>query len=242
LAWFGKSRRLAYVIASASAATLLLTGLVVVVNWAPLNLLFPWRLSVALIPIATLGLVARSVELIHRGVAACGLAKLLALSGPTIAATVLIGTSAIILTGQARPGRDESPEYRDPGYQALVRVVRTDPDPDAIYLHPPRLFQSFRLQTGHPVVVDMKSHPFKDIDILAWWTRVNWADRFFAGDACRNEQPPYRFDRIVLPWKPNSADVLINVQSDLVRRCLVSSGNWRVMASVPGYDILEKDS
>ena len=237
LAWIGPHRHLAYALAASSCAILLLTMIAVLVDSAAFYLLFPWRLSVVLVPVATLGIVSRVLDVIQRRLAIRRFSGVFRVTGVALAAALFISSGALTLNAGAKRG---PPEYNDPGYEALVRMVSVDSDPTAVYLYPPELFQSFRLRTGHPIVVDIKSHPFKDVEVLAWWARLQWADRFFAGDACQDVPAPYEFNRIVLPQTPGAIDPLILVSTDLLRRCLLSSGHWRSSVSVLGYEVLVK--
>src|SRR5206468_10569397 len=127
----------------------------------------------------------------------------------------------IVAQGGIKNTSEDSPEYADPNYQALVGAVSSDPNPAAVYLSPPRLMESFRLRTGHPIVADFKSHPFKDVEILDWRARLQWVDGFLAGGGCENTRAPYHFDRVVLPRLPSTT-----VQTDALERCLLDSGRW----------------
>ena len=218
----------------------MLTIIALWVNWAPLYLLFPWRLSVVLVPVATLGIVSNALDVLQRRLAMGSFSGTFHLAGLALATTLFISSSALALNSGEKFSEGESPEYHDLGYEALVRMALKDSDPAAVYLYPPRLFESFRLRTGHPIVADFKSHPFKDVEVLAWWERIEWADRFFAGDACRNASTLYQFNRIVLPQTPLDANQVKLAPTDFLRRCLLSSGRWRSSVNLPGYEILVK--
>ena len=233
LVWVGPNRRVAYVIAISGCAILVLTLLTVAVNWAPFYLLFPWRLSTVLVPVAALGIVSRGVGFIQRYCSRRGYVRVFGIGCLTFYAALLGGSAAIVAQGGIKSTPEDSPEYADPNYQALVGAVASDPNPAAVYLFPPRLMESFRLRTGHPIVADFKSHPFKDVEILDWEARLQWADRFFAGGACGTTQAPYEFDRVVAPRSPS-----LSVQNGLVEQCLLNTGHWYVTSRVPGYDVL----
>src|SRR5690606_14485235 len=40
-------------------------------------------------------------------------------------------------------------------------------------------FQRFRIVTGAPVVVDWKSHPYRDTEVLEWWSRIEAVRAFY---------------------------------------------------------------
>lgn len=140
-----------------------------------LALLFPWRVSTLLVPICSglllfwlLRIPARGVERLARprrgwllrGLWACGL--LLAATG--VARTVLLERDQI-----------QGPDQR------MVSYVRQHRTPGQIYLIPPKM-EAFRLETGLPVFVDFKSIPYRDVEVLAWYERVQQARFFYRDD------------------------------------------------------------
>jgi hypothetical protein len=63
----------------------------------------------------------------------------------------------------------------------LTDYVAKTSKADDLYLIPPEL-ENFRLRTGTPVFVDEKTHPYKDIEIIHWYDRIQIADKFYNGD------------------------------------------------------------
>ncbi len=60
----------------------------------------------------------------------------------------------------------------------MMRFVREQARPGDIYLIPAGL-QEFRLATGAPVLVDFKSIPYRDVDVLEWSERLRLVDWFY---------------------------------------------------------------
>jgi hypothetical protein len=52
-----------------------------------------------------------------------------------------------------------------------------------LFLIPPDL-ERFRLRSGAPAVVDAKSHPYKDVEVLEWSARLALSRRFYATGDC----------------------------------------------------------
>jgi hypothetical protein len=60
----------------------------------------------------------------------------------------------------------------------MMRFVREQARPGDTYLIPAGL-QEFRLATGAPALVDFKSIPYLDVDVLEWSERLRLVDRFY---------------------------------------------------------------
>jgi hypothetical protein len=156
-----------------------------------LALLFPWRLSAVLVPIATTIILARLIAM--RGLpldktpvraAAAAVVTILAGAGIWICATGLAFRSS----DEERPLTDYIREHRRPGETYLIPVrvpklakdIRGSKSSDFQPLAAKRAdtqiipvdLQRFRLSTGAPIFVDFKSIPYKDVDVIAWEKRL----------------------------------------------------------------------
>jgi len=60
----------------------------------------------------------------------------------------------------------------------MMNFVRESKAADDLYLIPLEMSQ-FRIYTGVPILADLKSHPYKDIEVLEWYRRVKSAEKFF---------------------------------------------------------------
>jgi hypothetical protein len=63
----------------------------------------------------------------------------------------------------------------------LTDYVAKTSKADDLYLIPPEL-ENFRLRTGAPVLVDNKTHPYKDIELIQWYDRIQIAHNFYNAD------------------------------------------------------------
>jgi hypothetical protein len=168
-----------------------------------LALLFPWRLSIYLVPIATtIGLARLVVWLAPR------LSEPVWLIRSVQAAIVLfllLSGSYVSWTGLGfRISTEEVP---------MMEYVRAHTAPGEVYLIPAEMptgpgsnaspmsihfsdatarknnglipieLQKFRLATGTPIVVDFKSIPYYDVEVLEWYRRLLWNQRFFTQGA-----------------------------------------------------------
>lgn len=182
----------ALVVAFVLAAALTLVQ--VTIRNDTLALLFPWRLSAVLMPVATAVILTRLVAL-----------KALPLDGWIawgVSAIVIVGLAdARVVTNVTRSGfrSDDSElgvmafvrENRSPGDVYFLPVdvpdlaittrgsLSSDFKPAAEKKRDPKLipigFQRFRLHAGAPIYVDFKSIPYKDVEVVEWRQRLEIA-------------------------------------------------------------------
>jgi hypothetical protein len=161
-------------------------------------LLFPWRTSAILVPIATTIVLTRLVDRLQS--LAPGGTRASEIVCAVIVAIFVIGGAAINYLGLGyRTNTQEIP---------LLEYVRDHKLPGDVYLlpvevpelasgrrgaasgnftPPPRRnaqkqiisvdLQRFRLFTGAPIYIDFKSIPYKDVEVLLWHERVRWNER-----------------------------------------------------------------
>ena len=173
--------------------SVLLTGIQLLTGLDSLALMFPWRSSVLLIPIATAATLTRLVTLAGRRL---DRRVTVFLSVALIAACASSG-AALMLTRQGYAMR--------PNEAGLLDYVRTHKRPGDVYLLPvevpkpparwsgslssdfkpaasPRLdgrvipadFQRFRLVTRAAVSIDFKAIPYRDVEVLEWHRRLRF--------------------------------------------------------------------
>ena len=72
-------------------------------------------------------------------------------------------------------------EYHYSKGSGVIRYARNHQSQGQTYLIPIRekRFQSFRLDTGLPVFINWKTHPFKDVEVLEWYERNMKAQDFY---------------------------------------------------------------
>jgi hypothetical protein len=140
---------------------ILLTGAQVATDNNALALLFPWRVSALLVPMATAVLVGWASGRLSRWAERfAGITRPLAI--------LLIATLAI--AGAARFVLDLRQMQADPA-GPMIAYARENRAPGQLYLIPPDL-QQFRLEAGIPAFVDLKSIPYLDAEVMEWFTRM----------------------------------------------------------------------
>jgi hypothetical protein len=187
--------RLRYPLAVSAVLALLLTLAQVATGSHTLALLFPWRVSSVLVPVATTIILSRLVGVL-----------------PTVVDGAVASTAAVVVVMAAVLGGLWITVERL-GFQnnddelTLLNYVRDHHEPGDVYLLPvniPNLtanargtpsssdfkplvvkkhddqvipvdLQRFRLYTGVPIFVDFKSIPYKDTEVLEWYTRLKLA-------------------------------------------------------------------
>ena len=178
----------------AAVGGLLLTAIQVATGSPTLALLFPWRISVLLVPLATAVIASKLLACRPPGT-----------RGERIATAALL---ALVAGGVAVPAFGLG--YRTVDEDAIYDHVRRTAKPDSVYLlpvawpkvstgrgavsntfaPPPRAkegtnqipvdLQRFRLATGARVYVDFKSVPYGPSEVLEWRRRMNFAVVFNA--------------------------------------------------------------
>ncbi len=138
-----------------------LTVFQVAIDSNTLALLFPWRISALLVPISA----AVAADW------AAGRMLPWARRHTRPARLVCVAVIAMLaLAGAARFALDVREMRADPA-APMMAYVRETRAPGQTYLIPPDL-QQFRLDTGAPAFVDIKSIPYLDIEVMEWFTRM----------------------------------------------------------------------
>jgi len=130
---------------------------------------FPWRVSVWLVPISTALLAGAAVERVRRR---RGLVLDRLRLPAMVVASVLVafGISGSVREARAIDRRPEAP---------LDTYVRDAASSGDVYVVPPDM-EDFRLRTRTPIVVDAKTHPYKDVEVLQWSERLQRVRAFYA--------------------------------------------------------------
>ena len=154
-----------------------LTGAQILLKSDALALIFPWRLSIFLVPLATsllLGALVSGLLSRYPGVELRHSSFLSKASGVVICLAVLVGIIRFALDLQRKANTPERP---------LMSYVANHHAPGEVYLTPVKL-QDFRLAAGSPVLVEFKSIPYRDSDVLEWYRRIQLTDRFYQQADC----------------------------------------------------------
>jgi len=174
--WLVRGHRLAKIVWALAGVGGLLITVQVVAGSDRLALLFPWRVSVVLVPLCTVVILARITEAADHWLRSRVTEKSIRLA----CLAVLIGLGII------GAGRFVylSALHVEPKAGLYAQVSRSRESGD-LYLIPVG-WQDFRLATGTPVYVDHKTHPYNDAEVLDWWSRLSAARRYYdSGDGLR---------------------------------------------------------
>jgi len=187
--WFGKSTLFQIMVVSVSIflvrhtklfqvllmpflAATILTVFQFLTGNKSLALLFPWRISVFLVPIASSIILASIVSNVFR----IFRKRIYRIEKPLQAAILAVIIILSFLGFRQTKTLLDAPRV---GVTASTRFVASTFQNGNLYLIPPDLM-SFRLAARVPILVDFKSHPYKDTEIVEWFNRVEFAKDFYA--------------------------------------------------------------
>jgi len=154
-----------------------LTAIQILLKNNALALIFPWRISTFIVPLAiaivfawlVTALMERFSDLVTR------YEKLVvAFSLVVMAVAVVVGGLRFKLDLDRKAAGNE---------RAMESYVAAHHQTGELYLTPVKL-QDFRLASGSPAYVDFKSIPYQDQDVLEWFRRNKTANRFYRDGDC----------------------------------------------------------
>lgn len=168
-------------------AAIVLTLVQLVTGSLSLALMSPWRLSVFLVPVASSIVAAAFIAWLFRHAAD----RLAQLDGPHGLLRRLqrpvVMLVFILLAGLGLRQALHLLDRPRTGVSAMTRFIAASYRPGDLYLIPPNQ-GDFRIAAGVPVLVDWKSHPLKDVEVLEWHERNMRASAFYdasGSEACR---------------------------------------------------------
>ena len=183
--WVHRKKRIGLIIFIPFFASLSLTLIQMLTGNKLLALLFPWRASVFLVPLSAFVLTSMAISFIFKRYKPV-IGKRKKILDLSLAATlVLLFLSGIFASYTKYKG------YHKENFMAMMSFVRDTKAKDDVYLipvdHPYSVptkieWTRFRLQTAVPILVDYKTHPYKDSEVLEWRNRIEIADTFFTGN------------------------------------------------------------
>jgi hypothetical protein len=227
-AWLVRGTRLFAVGMIAFGLALSLTVLQLATNNDTLALLFPWRISAVLVPIATAIILTRlltrfsateqtSSAGVHFGIGVIYNSILaLAVFGGAVVSYLNLGyrtnEQEIGLMEYVRDRKAHGDRYLLPVEVPELTSGKRGAS-SLSFTPPPRRekqhqvisvdLQRFRLFTGVPIFIDFKSIPYKDVELLEWHRRLLWNERFYEhadwiGDDVRRELLDYGITHVVM--------------------------------------------
>lgn len=217
--WFGKSTLIKLAIVSCALlvlrknriwlvllipffTSLSLTLIQVLTESKFLALLFPWRISSFLVPLSSFVLAAGAVSFIFHRYAQVISNYRKAINLSLITALVLLFLSGIFISYL------KYKNHNNADFIPMMNFVTATKMKDDIYLIPTGL-ERFRLQTGARILVDKKTHPYKDVEVIDWYNRIQIANKFFTGstesqcDVLKDISSRYGVNHVIISNKEN---------------------------------------
>ena len=185
--YWKQNGRLSSVLFTSLILATVLTGIFAYLDDNRLLLLFPWRVSAVLAPIALILIVSTVLNSLPQRAWIYDHQKLLLIPILLLAGSVqfmkiyydypgfipsywieaIFGTDAFDAKVQDRV------ERRD-----VINWAKGQDDPNGLYLVPLD-FEQFRIKSGRPIFVDAKSHPWKDTEVIEYKRRIELAEKAF---------------------------------------------------------------
>lgn len=159
---------------------LLGTGLTLVQLFSGSNslaLLFPWRVSALLVPLATAVILAWIIDSLARRFEPNTRQTQLILTGISIG---LIG--AVLVAGIYRTHLEFQAQQAGSDRPLLEHIVSNRQSGET-YLIPFKM-QDFRLASGAAAFIEFKAIPYKDKDVIEWYRRMQLSNRFYLSQDC----------------------------------------------------------
>jgi len=158
------------------AGGLLFTIIQIQSNDISLAVLAPWRVSVLLVPLSIHLIVAVAVSWMVDRLGIQDSSRII----PWIITAAVLGI-IILAIGGGKIQRNYGTSSRMRQANAMMDFVKSTVGPGDLYLIPPleNDLNDFRLYTGAPIVINWKSHPYKDIELLEWNERVQSTHSYY---------------------------------------------------------------
>ena len=162
-----------------TAGVLVLTVFQAVTGNEWLAMIFPWRVSVLLVPMGTTILIAFGVtKFMDRMKSPLQVERWVSLVS-------VLAIAGMIIIGAIRFQIESARQLENPAL-AMMNYVAAHKSPGDLYMVPSKM-EEFRLITGAPILVDFKSTPDRDADVMEWYQRLQLISWFYNGnpDPCQ---------------------------------------------------------
>lgn len=152
--------------------SVLFTIIQMFVNVDIIGFLAPWRVSVLLVPLSSSIILAYLIKKYlnnKKSLKNYSIKRLIYIFSFILYLTFSYGLVDIIVNKRF---------YLNNDHGELLNYVKNNSLKNDVFLVPTD-FVSFRLDTGVPIVITEKSHPYKDTEVLAWHKRVTDVNNFY---------------------------------------------------------------
>ncbi len=174
-----RRRRLRAVTLTAATLALALTVIQLWTGSEALGLMFPWRASVWLVPAATAVIVGRGIGFLSLFVGA----RLNERRSRALSRSLVLCSAVFVMVASVEGIRGTvRSAHQGPLRPPIYDFINETAEPGLTYLVPLG-FEGFRLETGEPVFVDWKSHPYRDDELVEWFDRVKLARTFYSASS-----------------------------------------------------------
>lgn len=153
-----------------------------------LALLFPWRPSALLVPLASTLLIGAAADLLFSRTSNFGDSHrhpIIVSSSTIILLLAVLGVGSYIYDLRGKLSDSARPMYE---------FISANHNPADRFFIPPKL-QDFRLATGAPILVDFKSIPYVDTEVIEWYERLRIAQNFYRDSLY--ESQCYQIDKAI---------------------------------------------
>jgi hypothetical protein len=171
-----RKTRIFFVVLISFAFTAALTAIQVITGSSFLALLFPWRISVLLVPLSFVIIVAAITHWVVGHFSSKGSFIKKIVVSLCLASILIVGVKGIDITKRTA--------HRIYSFKSfdIMKWVKDNHQKGDTYLVPPKTdhkFGRFRIFTGVPIFVDLLTHPYKDREVIEWYERICMAKKFY---------------------------------------------------------------
>ena len=159
--WLHRNKSIRFVLLVPFVTGVVLTILQAITQDYFLALLFPWRVSAFLVSLSVVMIIAAAISYVFERIEVKGRHNPNWIAGPLFVLSV-----AALVVGLSLSFKKLNPEL-DEEYQALISYVSYDKKQEDVYIVPAD-WEDFRIDTGAPILIDHKTHAYKDSEVLQW--------------------------------------------------------------------------
>ncbi len=142
--------------------------------------LAPWRVSVWLVPLSTSLIISYLINLIFKKINILNI-KMINITIYLVCGIIILSHITYGMNGLIK----QFNEYLNKDHGQMMNYVNEYKKTSDVFLIPPDLME-FRLNTGVPVFVTYKSHPYKDVELLEWYERIAIAQNIYNNNTKNN--------------------------------------------------------